>query len=180
MRQARFVFVVALLAPAFGLTLVGGAAAQRRGALAQRRGAPPRRTPAVCGDPQARCRTTVEFEPHQLPFELSPTAVIFETEKFYMVVLKSARRVTGDCATPIPEDERVEAQKLFPRHKVFASRCYDPGELYYEGIAPETQFMAVFAGRTRAEADAVLRKVRATGRFPGAYLRRTSTGFNGT
>ncbi len=172
MRKSRSVFLVSLLALAFGLTAAGGASAQRRRAQ--------RRPPAVCGDPTARCRTTVEFEPHQLPFEVSPTAVIFETEKFYMVVLKSARRAADDCETPIPEEERAEAQKLFPRHKVFASRCYDPGELFYAGVAPETQFMAVFAGRTRAEADAMLQKVRATGRFPGAYLRRTSTGFNGT
>ena len=172
MRKARIVFAVSLLALLSGLTFAGGASAQRRRA--------PRRPPAVCGDPQARCRTTVEFEPHQLPFEVSRTAVIFETEKFYMVVLKSARRAADDCAPPVPEAERAEAQKLFPRHKVFASRCFDPGELFYEGVAPETQFMAVYAGRTRAEADAMLRKVRATGRFPGAYVRRTSTGFNGT
>ncbi len=32
----------------------------------------------------------------------------------------------------------------------------------------------------RAEAAAALAKVKATGLFPGAYLKRTSTGFNGT
>ena len=167
MRKTQVLFVVLLV------TFVAGvAAAQRRPKAA--------RPAAVCGDPTARCRTTVEFQPHQLPFELPANAVIFETEKFYMVVLKSARRVTSDCATTIPEAERLEAQKLFPRHKVFASRCYEPDELYYEGVLPETMFMAVYAGRTRAAADAVLAKVKASGRFPGAYLKRTSSGFNGT
>ena len=49
-----------------------------------------------------------------------------------------------------------------------------------EIIAENTQFMAVYAGRTRAEGQAVLEKVKATGQYPGANLRRLSTGFNGT
>jgi hypothetical protein len=107
-------------------------------------------------------------------------AVIFETEKFYAVVLKSGADKTQDCTGFVPESERLEAQKLFPHNKVFASRCFEPDELYYEGIDAEVRFMAVYAGRTRAEAAGVLAKVKATGLFPGAYLKRTSTGFNGT
>ena len=172
MRKTRIVCVVLFAVLACVLSSGGGARAQRRPA--------PVRGVAVCPDPTVRCRTSVEFRPHQLPFRVPPSGIIFETEKFYMVVLKSVRRVEGDCATPVPEEERVEAQKLFPRHKVFASRCFEPDELYYEGVEPDTMFMAVFAGRTRAEAAAMLAKVNATGRFPGAYLKRTSTGFNGT
>jgi hypothetical protein len=127
-----------------------------------------------------RCRTSVPFEPHQLPFAVPPNAVIFETEKFYAVILKSLRDKTQDCTVFVNEVERLEAQIYFPRNKVFASRCYDPGELYYEGIDPEVMFMAVYAGRTRAEAQAMLDKVKATGKYPGAYLKRTGTGFNGT
>jgi hypothetical protein len=149
------------------------------GVGAQRRRRPPRPA-ALCPDPTVRCRTSMEFEPHQLPFVVPPSGVIFETEKFYAVILKSARDTSQDCSTFVPEAERVEAQALFPRHKVFASRCADPTELYYEGVNPDVMFMAVYAGRTRAEAQAMLAKVKATGRFPGAYLRRTSTGFNGT
>jgi hypothetical protein len=40
--------------------------------------------------------------------------------------------------------------------------------------------MAVYAGRTRAEAAKFLAQVQATGKFPGANLRRMSIGFNGT
>jgi hypothetical protein len=174
MLKARVTFIISLVL----LTLVAPATTDA-GAAAQRRRAP-RRPPAVCPDPTARCRTSVEFEPHQLPFELRGDAVIFETEKFYAVILKSVRDTSQDCTVFVPEGERLEAQSLFPRHKVFATRCHEPGELYYEGIAPETMFMAVYAGRTRAEAERVLARVKATGRFPGAYLRRTSTGFNGT
>jgi hypothetical protein len=149
-------------------------------AAAQRGKHIPKRPAAVCPDPTARCQTSVPFEPHQLPFRVPPNSVIFETEKFYAVVLKSGRDKTQDCTAFVPEPERLEAQELFPRNKVFASRCYEPDELYYEGIDPEIMFMAVYAGRTRAEAQAVLTKVKATGKFPGAYLKRTSTGFNGT
>ena len=159
--------------------LLAGAAPARGGAAAQRRRVPARAA-AVCPDPTVRCSSSVEFRPHQIPFRVPPGAVIFETEKFYAVILKSGRDTTQDCTGHVPESERLEAQRLFPRNKVFASRCHEPDELYYEGIEPDVRFMAVYAGRTRAEADAMLSKVKATGRFPGAYLRRTSTGFNGT
>jgi hypothetical protein len=175
MRKAQIVCVLLLGLLASGLAPYGVAYAQRRRAA--------RRLAAVCGDPSARCRTSVEFEPHQLSFEVLPRAVISESEKFYAVILKSVRDKTQDCASPtvfVPESDRLEAQKLFPHNKVFASRCYEAGNSYYEDIDPEVMFMAVYAGRTRAEAEAMLSKVKATGKFPGAYLRRTSTGFNGT
>jgi hypothetical protein len=40
--------------------------------------------------------------------------------------------------------------------------------------------MAVYAGSTLAEGKRVLALVTATGKFPGANLRRIRTGFNGT
>jgi hypothetical protein len=40
--------------------------------------------------------------------------------------------------------------------------------------------MAVYAGKTRAEANRVLATVRATGRYRTANLRRMYVGFNGT
>ena len=163
---------VTLCAVLLGLLAVGGAAAQRR--------AP--RLAAVCGDPTVRCQTSVEFQPYQLPFRIPPNAVIWESEHFYAVILKSVRDESAgsNCDIFIPEAEREAAQALFPRHKVFASRCMEPGDLFYEGVAQEVRFMAVYGGRTRAEGQAVLEKVKATGQFPGANLRRLRTGFNGT
>jgi hypothetical protein len=157
-----------------GLTAAGGAAAQRG------RRAP--RLAAVCGDPTVRCQTSVEFQPYQLPFRIPANAVIWESEHFYAVILKSARDESryGNCDLFIPEAEREAAQALFPRHKVFTSRCMEPGDLFYEGVAQDARFMAVYAGRTRAEGQAMLEKVKATGRFPGANLRRLRTGFNAT
>ncbi|MFL6256385.1 MAG: hypothetical protein ACJ74T_15380 [Pyrinomonadaceae bacterium] len=152
-----------------------GAAAQRR------RGVAPRPA-AVCGDPTVRCPTSVEFRPYQLPFRLPANAVIWETEKFYAVILKSVRDQSKDfdCNVFVPEAEREAAQALFPRNKVFASRCFDAGDLFYTGMAQDSQFMAVYAGHTRAEGLAMLEKVKATGRYTGANLRRMSSGFNGT
>ena len=139
-----------------------------------------RRQLTLCPDPTVRCRTSYEFKPHQLPFALPENAVLWETEQFYAVVLRSVRDTAQDCSVFIPEDERLAAQQLFPRHKVFASRCYDPEELYYTNVAEGQQFMAVYAGRTRAEAERMLARVRATGKYKDANLRRMRSGFNGT
>jgi hypothetical protein len=142
-----------------------------------------RGTGSVCGDPTVRCRTgDLVFQPHDLPFRLPPRAVIWESEQFYAVVLRSMRVADeyGECERFIPEAERLEAQTLFPRHKVFASRCTEPGELYYTNTDPKTRFIAVYAGRTRAEADRLLAKVKNTGKYPGPNLRRIRAGFNGT
>ena len=157
-----------------GLLTVGGAAAQRRRT--------PPRLGAVCGDPTVRCRTSIEFQPYQLPFRIPANAAIWETEQFYAVILKSVRDESkgGNCDVFVPEAEREAAQSLFPRNKVFASRCMEPGDLFYTGVAEGAQFVAVYAGRTRAEGEAMLERVRATGQYPGANLRRLRAGFNGT
>ena len=170
MRKAQLFCVIILGLLACGL-ISNGASAQRRPRLG-----------AVCGDPTVRCQTSVEFQPYQIPFRIPPQAVIWETEQFYAVILKSVRDQSphGDCELFIPEPEREAAQALFPRRKVFTSRCMEPGDLFYTGVAENTRFMAVYAGRTRAEAQATLEKVKATGQFPGANLRRMRAGFNGT
>ena len=137
----------------------------------------------VCGDPNVRCRTgDITFPPHNLPFVIPRNAVIWETEQFYAVILKSFRvgDEFGECERFVSEDERLEAQRLFPRNKVFTSRCTEPGDLYYTNTDPKTRFMAVYAGRTRAEADRFLARVKETGKYPGANLRRMRAGFNGT
>lgn len=136
----------------------------------------------VCGDPTVRCGAGVPFQPYDMPFRLPETAVIWESEQFYAVVLKSMRvkEDWDECERHVSEDDRLEAQRLFPRNKVFASRCQEPGTLFYTNTAPGQRFMAVYAGRTRAEAERTLERVRATGKYPGANLRRMRVGFNGT
>ncbi|HEX8181264.1 MAG TPA: hypothetical protein VF525_17105 [Pyrinomonadaceae bacterium] len=153
------------------------------GALAQRGGArrrPPQKG-AVCGDPTVRCPTSYDFKPNDLPFRIPARAVIWESESFYAVILKSVRAAAEDCQQFVSEADRIQAQGLFPHNKVFTERgCGEPGEPYYTNTRADARFMAVYAGRTRAEADKVLAQVQATGKFPGANLRRMSIGFNGT
>jgi len=74
----------------------------------------------------------------------------------------------------------LAAQALFPDHKVFSSCCTEPGSLFYTTIDDKYRIMAVYAGTTLAESKRVLAAVKATGIFPGAYVRRMRTGFNGT
>ena len=152
-------------------------------ASGQRRRAARRPRPAqICPDPSVPCPTTVNFSPHDLPFRVPANALIWETEPFYAIILKSVGvSADGDnCDRFIPEAERLAAQRLFPRRKVFASRCAEPGELYYAGVAENQRFMAVYAGRTRAEAERTLALVKATGQYAGANIRRMHAGFNGT
>ena len=135
---------------------------------------------SVCGNPTVQCRTIATFEPYALPFRVAENAVIVDTELFYAVILKSAGVSEEDCDVFVPEGERLQAQKLFTDHKVFTSRCADVGELYYTGMNPKHRFMAVYAGTSLAEANRMLSAVKATGKFPGANIRRMRTGFNGT
>jgi hypothetical protein len=159
------------------LLLTGAAGKAQRGRTRQ-----PSPKGAICGDPTLQCKTgDVKFEPYNLPFRINARAVIWESEPFYAVVLRSMRVAEDDCRKFVPEDDREAAQALFPRHKVFTDRgCGEAGETYYTGMHSGARFMAVYAGRTRAEANAMLARVKATGKFPGANLRRMSIGFNGT
>ena len=134
----------------------------------------------VCFDPGAKCPSTATFEPYDLPFSVPANAVIWESEEFYAVILKSMTVREGNCERFVSEQERQQAQALFPKMKVFTSRCAEPASLYYTNVTPNQQFMAVAAGRTRAEATRMLAAVKATGKFPGANLRRMRAGFNGT
>ena len=168
--------VVSLASLLLVLTFVSSESAapgQRRA----RRRQPPNR---ICFNPQERCRTAATFEPHDLPFSLPQNAVIWDSEPFYAVVLKSLRVRDDDYQSFIPEDERLRAQALFPDRKVFADRYPEAGTLSYEGFALNRRLLAVYAGTTRAEALQMLRRVQATGMFPGANIRRTRAAFNGT
>ena len=135
---------------------------------------------AICGNPQVACKTSVTFQPHDLPFRVPVNAVIIDTELFYVVILKSMAANSDSCDVFMSETERLQAQALFPDHKVFASRCADVGNLFYTNVDPKFRIMAVYGGTTLAESKRMLAAVKATGKFPGAYLRRMRTGFNGT
>src|SRR5947207_15405925 len=135
MRKAQVICVVL-----FVLIAVASVSAQRR---AKSRGG------ILCPDPTVACRTSVEFQPYQLPFRVPADAAIYETEPFYAVVLKSVRDASkgGGCNVFVRETERLAAQALFPHNTVFASHCFASGDLYYTNFAPRQQFIAAYAGR---------------------------------
>jgi hypothetical protein len=135
---------------------------------------------SVCGDPTAPCKTAATFEPYDLPFRLPASAVIYDTELFYAVILKSIAARDDSCDVFIAEDERLPTQSLFADHKVFSSRCAKPGALSYSNTNPNQHFMAVYAGLTLVEANRMLAAVKVTGKFPSANIRRMRATFNGT
>lgn len=135
---------------------------------------------SLCGNPTIVCKTSVTFQPYDLQFRVPATSVIFDTELFYAIILKSVPAPEDDCNTFVPETDRLAAQTLLPDRKVFSSRCVEPGELFYTNVDSKHRIMAVYAGTTLTEAKRALGAVKATGKFPGAYMRRMRTGFNGT
>jgi hypothetical protein len=169
----RFVVIAVTLGLLSGGLLTDGAVAQSRTTRKRPRG-------SICGNPRLACRTTATFNPNDLPFRVPQNSVIFDTELFYVVVLKSVTTREDDCNVFVPETERLQTQVLFPDRKVFASRCVDIENLFYTNVDPKYRIMAVYAGNTFPEAKRVLEAVRATGKFPRAYVRRMRTGFNGT
>ena len=135
----------------------------------------------VCGDPTAACKGKDNFQPYDISFDTGKNFVIAESEFFYAVILNSFKFVeSGNCEKAYPEKERLATQELFPHNKVFASKCSETGENYYSGMKQGTAFLGVFAGKTLAQANAFLTKVKATGKYSDAFIRRTRAGINGT
>jgi hypothetical protein len=129
----------------------------------------------LCPDPRRPCDG---FKANDLSFVLPRDGVAraeVRSVQYFAVVLRSARH----CG--IGEPARAEAQRLFPGRKVFSQRfeCDDDMEnnVHYSPVDTQVAFLAVYAGTTRRDADAVLAAVRRTGRYPGAYLRRLQVVF---
>jgi len=142
----------------------------------------------ICGNPKVSCKTSVTFQANDLPFQVGKDMVIVDTVPFYAIILKSTAVKDDNCKMFISESDRLAAQELFPENKVFSSRCTDPENLFYADVTSRNpryfsethRLMAVYAGKTLAEAKKMLETVKATGKYPGANIRRMRTGFNGT
>ncbi|MBV9217503.1 MAG: hypothetical protein JO053_15155 [Acidobacteria bacterium] len=142
-----------------------------------------RKIPRVCGNPEAACKGRSNFQSYELPVEWPVNSVIAESEPFYAIILKSAKydfTSATDCAKVYTDEEIQSIQNQFPTNKVFALKCADTGYNYYTGIATNVVFIAVYAGRTLAESNKFLAKVKALNEFPGIKLRRMKVGVNGT
>src|SRR5437868_6026964 len=172
LRTLSFALLVTVCVAFIGVT----ASAQRR----RRPPAKPAKHLTICGNPNVSCVTSLTFEPYALPFQMPQSSVIYDTEFFYAVVLKSVSTANNNCDNYIPEPERLAAQILFPDKKVFASRCAEPGEVSYTNTSPRANFMAVYAGPTLADANRMLATVQATRKFSGANIRRMRAVINGT
>ena len=121
-------------------------------------------------EPAASCQG---FKPQHLCFDVPNDGVAraeYSSESFYAVILKTAER----CG--ISEKERLQIQRLFPSSKVFAEsfNCNDDAEdfIRYTNVNEKVSFLAVHAGATLKQADKRLAEVKATGKFPGANVRR--------
>jgi hypothetical protein len=125
----------------------------------------------VCPEPQKPCVDVERFKPNELSFRIARK---FDFDRgqdrsapFYAAILKS-----GELCR-IPDAERTAAQVLFPARKVFLHQyfCEDFGDkVTYTNVNRKAGFIAVYAGRTEAEAKAFLAEVRA--KYPDANLRR--------
>jgi hypothetical protein len=124
----------------------------------------------VCPDPQRPCPG---FTEHDLSFGLVSDGKARAEQRslsFFAVILKTI----DPCADR--EKERREVQALFPDRKVFGNRfdCDENPEnnIAYTNTSTKHGFIAVYAGGDRGAAEKVLAAAKATGRFPGANLRR--------
>ena len=142
----------------------------------------------VCANPARPCSAGGVFSDSDLSFAL-PAKVEWQrnyySANFYAIVLKSKAVVsdetpdTDNCKQSFfPADERRAAQSLFPARKVFASEfgCYLV-RIVYTNINYKYNFLAVYAGESPAQAQIALREVKATGKFPGANVRKMQVVF---
>ncbi|HTK37042.1 MAG TPA: hypothetical protein VL325_00995 [Pyrinomonadaceae bacterium] len=146
----------------------------------------------VCGDPKQPCSYAKNFQPFELPFDTGRNNAIASSEYFYAVVLESAKlKPDASCEQAFPESQRLAVQALFPNNKVFVVRCPEPGSNFYTNVSQDVSLMAIYAGRTLAEAKASLKKVQAarsnaltkissTGKYKALTIRRMQAGINGT
>ncbi len=126
----------------------------------------------VQSNPAAPCPSE-GFKPHELCFGIPADGVAraeVVSKPFYAILLKTADRCT------ITEAERQKTQQLLPRTKVFSMRfmCDDDVEenITYSNVNDKFAFLAAYAGTTLKEAKAYLAEIQASGRFPGANIRK--------
>ncbi|HTH50735.1 MAG TPA: hypothetical protein VL501_02310 [Pyrinomonadaceae bacterium] len=137
---------------------------------------------AICGDPTVKCKFAEGYQSYDLPFDMGKNYTIAESVQFYGIVLKSVKlKDFGDCGNPsFKEQERVEIQALFEHNKVFMQNCVESASIYYTGVPDYSAFIAVYAGKTLAEANKFLKTVQDTGKFPGIRVRKMRAEMNGT
>jgi len=136
----------------------------------------------VCGDPTAACKYKDNYEVNSLPFNPGKNWTLIHSKWFYAVILASKKLPHwGDCSDPTyPEEQRLKIQEEFPHNKVFTQNCVESASTYYEPMPERTMMIGIYAGSTLTAARAFLKKVQATGNYPGVKIRRMRAAINGT
>ncbi len=147
---------------------------------------------AVCPNPAKPCKNkNKEFAEWEMSFGLSakikPNSS-YKSAPFYAIILKVFKASDDDCDggeyTEKIEKERLSVQKSYPTRKVFADHMcpnmdavdYDfPGRRNKENVLIYN-FIAVYAGETQEEANALLAEVRA--KFPKAVVKRMTVNWD--
>lgn len=136
----------------------------------------------VCPHPAQTCSSVAyTFQPNELSFHL-PAKLEWQSghysAEFYAVILRSMKAIPvqdihGDeiCKGFIEESERLAMQANFPEQKVFTSRNGCASMVYYKGVDDKYNFIAVYAGANKAEANKVLTRVKEAG-IKDANLRK--------
>ena len=166
---------------------------KRSGGIAARRPIVPRTVlqPEVCPDPQAPCSTAAKkFAPYELSFRLPGKLTkgkTYESLPFFAVLIKTYDQelCDADDHTASIEQERLKLQLAYPHNKVFASySCPNldavdysfPGKMDLTGErALIMTFIAVYAGKTQAQANEFLSYVRTV--YPNASLKKMTASY---
>ncbi len=139
---------------------------------------------SVCPFPDTPCSSSAyEFAPYDLSFNL-PKQLKWQTAHnsvhFYAIIIRSLKAISPEPGNPndetecggyVSERERLQVQAMFPCRKVFASR-HGCSMVWYNNVNDQHNFLAVYAGKTYAEANQVLQNVKTTGRFASANIRK--------
>ena len=77
-----------------------------------------RRLGKICGDPNAPCRGQEQFQPWELTFAFPKNAVIYESEYFYSIILKSVKlKDQNDCEKSFARTTGFELKSCSRRTK---------------------------------------------------------------
>ena len=145
---------------------------------------------AVCPDPIMPCHhKNKQFDEWELSFKLPAKLVpnkTYNSAPFYALILKEYGDVE-DCDggeyVIAAEDERKLLQKTQPKRKVFVDyQCPNMAAVGYDFPGRKddekfliTNFLAIYAGQTQAEAEGLLGEMKA--KYPKAVIKRMTASY---
>lgn len=110
------------------------------------------------------------FKAHELPFQIPEIIGESKSVPFYALILKTYPK----CS--IKDAQRIKAQALFPKQKVFYERnCPDDNYedmISYTSVDYNYDFLAVYAGSTLSEAKKLSAKIKKMNHYPGHNIRK--------